>query len=239
MPGTLYVIGVGPGDPELMTLKAARIVRDVPVLFVPKGREEGTSLALSIVSGAIPLDGKDIVETHFPMKKTREKEHGRDLERTWNGICDSVLSRLDAGKDAAFITLGDPTVYSTFFYLYDRLLERKPGLNIEIVPGVSSINAASCSAKTVLGLADDKIAILPATYTDDLRPVLSDFDAVVLMKVHRVFERVLTTLEDMGLAGTSVYVCRVGMKDEKIKAVKEVKEEDLDYFSMIIVRKRP
>lgn len=237
--GRLYVVGIGPGDPELMTLKAVRILKEAPCIFVPKGREEGTSLALSIVQKTLSLDNKEIVEAYFPMKKTMGTADTGELDIKWNETVDAVVSRLDRGMDAAFITIGDPAVYSTFFYLYDRLLERMPALNIEIVPGISSINAAAARAGLYLGLGNDRIAILPANYLDGLQETLEKFDTVVLMKVSTVFDTIRDTLIELGLASGATYVARAGMEDERIrKDIRTVKEEDLNYFSLVIVRKR-
>ena len=250
MAGKLYVIGVGPGDPELLTLKAVRILKSVPVLCVPKGREEGTSLALSIIRGAISIDGKEIVELHFPMMKTaphpgplprgeRGESPAPDLDAKWNEAAEAVLKGLDKGPDAAFITIGDPGIYSTFFYLYDRLLERKPSLTIEIVPGISSINASAARAGMYLGLGNERIAILPANYLESLKETLEKFDTVVLMKVNKVFETVKETLVTMGLTAHAAYVCRAGMEDERVyKDIQKVRQEDLNYVSLVIVRKR-
>jgi precorrin-2/cobalt-factor-2 C20-methyltransferase len=236
--GTVYVIGVGPGDPELLTLKAVRILRDVPVICVPKGREEGSSLALSIVEKAVSLVGKHIIEAHFPMTKTRGAESSRDLEAKWHETAQTIISRTSKGSDLAFITLGDPTVYSTFFNLYDRLVGLDPGLAVEIIPGVSSITAAAARAGVALGLADEKIAIIPATYASGIKETLASFDTVICMKVHRVFDRIVHDLADLGLIDNAIFVSKAGMKDERVfRNVREVKEEDLTYFSMILVRK--
>ncbi len=246
MAGKLYVIGVGPGDPELLTLKAVRIIRESPVLFVPKGREEGTSLALSIVNGAVPIDGKKIVELHFPMVKTKNSRHGgngspekKALDAKWSEAVDAVLRTLDTGNDGAFITIGDPSIFSTFFYLYDRLLEQRPGLAIEIIPGISSINASACRAGVSLGLGNERIAILPANYLENLQETVESFDAVVLMKVNKVFDAVRDMLVRMNLAHAAFYVARAGMGDERIiQDISKVRNEDLNYFSLVIVRKR-
>ncbi len=268
MTGTLYVIGVGPGDPELLTLKAVRILRDISCLCVPKGREEGSSLALSIVKKAVNIDGKEIIEAHFPMRKTKKQDtapptqpspsrgEGKgggeglgsgfrtpdpdlcELDTKWNETVETVLNRLNKDIDMAFITIGDPTIYSTFFYLYDKLIELNPGLNIEIIPGVSSVNAAAARARLSLGLADEKIAILPATYTDDIKKALEKFDTVVLMKVHRVFEKLLNALTETNLIDNAIYISKAGMEDERIFAnIRDVKEKDLNYLSVVIVKK--
>lgn len=242
MTGKLYVVGIGPGDPELMTLKAARILKEVPCIFVPKGREEGSSLALSIVRKELSLEGKEIVEAYFPMVKTRgqgKEASDNELETKWDQTVDAVLNRLDRGIDAAFITIGDPGIYSTFFYLHDKLLERKPSLVIEIVPGISSINAAAAQAGLYLGLGNERIAILPANYLDSLEETLEKFDTVVLMKVSKVFTTIRDMLNRMNRATDATYVVRAGMDDERVyKDIGQVKEEELNYFSLMIVRKR-
>ena len=243
MTGKLYVVGVGPGDPELLTLKAVRILKQASCLFVPKGREEGSSLALSIVEKSLDLAGKEIVEIHFPMHKTMGQRSGQkvasaELDSKWKKAVAAVYDRLAKGVDAAFITIGDPTIYSTFFYIYDSLLALNADLEVEIVPGVSSINAAASRAGMSLGLADDRIAVLPATYAGELGDVLERFDTVVLMKVHRVFSTLFDTLEKMVLVDRAVYVSEAGMPGERIiRNLRDVKEQDLNYFSMVIVRK--
>lgn len=252
MTGKLYVIGVGPGDPELLTLKAVKILKEIPCICVPKGREEGSSLALSIIKGAVNISGKEIMEAYFPMRKTRAKSRGQraegkndnpgshscELDSKWQETIEAVYSRLNKGIDVAFITIGDPAIYSTFFYLYSRLLELNPELNIEIIPGVSSINAAASRAKISLGLADERIAILPANYVNDLKETLERFDTVVLMKVHRVFDDVLKTLKEMNLLHNAIYISKAGMEGEDIfKDIRDIKEKDLNYFSMVIVKK--
>ena len=250
MTGKLYVIGVGPGDPELLTVKGMRILQEISCVCVPKGREEGSSLALSIVEKIVPLRGKKIVEAHFPMKKTKgHKERGQgkmpaagvpydELQQKWEETVRVVLRTLRSGRDMAFITIGDPAIYSTFFYLYDRLTEEQPDIDIEIVPGVSSITAAAARARMSLGLADEKIAVLPATYTEDLPEIFAKFDTVVLMKVHKVFEKVRGILEGLGLAGNAVYIVRAGMEDEKIfRDIRQLTEDDMNYFSLMILKK--
>ncbi len=239
MLGMLNVIGIGPGDPELMTLKAVRIIKESEVLCVPRGRAEGSSLALSIVEQQVDLEGKEIVEAYFPMKKTRGRSKGAsELDEKWNETTENIMSRIRQGKDVAFITLGDPAIYSTFFYLYDRLLESAPELNISFVPGVSSINAAASSANIYLGLGNDRIAVLPANYMDNLRETFEAFDTVVLMKVNKVFNDILALLSEMDLVKKAICISRVGMKDEKIfRDIKEINQDRLNYFSMVIVRK--
>jgi len=238
MPGKLTVIGVGPGDPELLTLKGLRILKAATCIFVPKGREEGSSLALSIVGNLLDLSGKEIVEAYFPMKKTRGSAEQDDLEAQWQKTVESVSSRLNSNIDVAFITIGDPTVYSTFYYLHERLLDLYPDIIIEIIPGVSSIMASAARAGIYLGIADERIAVLPANYMSNLSDTLQRFDTVVLMKVNRVFGQIRQKLDEMQLTDKAIYVARAGMEDEKIfHNLKEVTDNDLNYFSLVIVKK--
>jgi len=238
MTGTLYVIGVGPGDPELLTLKAVRILRAVKCICVPKGREEGSSMALNIIKKIINMDDKEMIEAYFPMRKTKGSAHARELDTKWNETVETVLSILNKGADMAFITIGDPTIYSTFFYLYDRLLEINPLLSIEIIPGISSITASAAQAGISLGLADERIAVLPATYANDIGMVLEHFDTIILMKVHKVFDQILEMLDAAGLTDKALYISRTGMDDgQVVRDIGKLRGKELNYFSMVIIKK--
>lgn len=232
---TLYVIGIGPGDPELLTLKAVRLIRDVPVIFVPKGREDGRSLALSIVSRIIDLSNKRVVELHFPMVKT--KDITDDIQNRWETLSDEVINNLQE-SDAAFLTLGDPCFYSTFFYLSSRIKGAVPGLKIKIVPGISSINAGAAEAGISLGLADEKIAIIPANYFNLEEAVIKTFDTLVFMKVDKRFDDLKKFLSDHALIEKAIYVSRVGMEGERIiRDISTITNDDLDYFSILIIKR--
>lgn len=230
--GTLYALGIGPGDPELLTLKAVRILRESPVVVVPRGREDGESLALSIVSQVVALADKRVVEAHFPMKKGSQRE-------ALLPAAQELIEILGSGQDVAFITLGDSVLYSTFFHLYDAMVSMSPDVefSVELVPGVSSVNAAAARAGVSLALANERVAILPATYVEDMEVVLREFESIVLMKVHRVIDRVRDGLTRQGLLGSATYVSRVGLAGEIVKPLAQVTDEDLNYFSVIIVRK--
>jgi precorrin-2/cobalt-factor-2 C20-methyltransferase len=229
---------VGPGDPELLTLKGARVLREVDCICVPRGREEGASLALSIVRKVVGLEGKEIIQAYFPMMKTVRPNHHQELHARWHETVTSILERLDRGIHTAFITIGDPAIYSTFFYLYDRLLEADRGLRMEIIPGVSSINASASLAGIPLGLGNERIAILPANYLGDLKTSLQLFDTVVLMKVNKVFPEIVALLAELEVLDQAVYVSRAGMVGETVCSdLSSLKTDDLDYFSLIIVRK--
>lgn len=233
-PARIYAVGVGPGDPELLTRKAERILRQTPVICAPTGNADAASYALSIVDQLLDRSRQEIVPMVFPMTK-----QGAELEAAWNAAADQVIARIDDGLDVAFITIGDPCLYSTFLYIYRIVREKRPGIAVEIVPGISSINAAAAAAGIPLGIAGERIAILPATYEDEeLRRTFAAFDTVVLMKVSRVFDRVYALLCELGLACGAVFVRRVGSAaQEVVTDLASLVGTELDYLSMLIVRK--
>ncbi len=229
--GRLFAVGVGPGDPELITLKALRLIRDASVIFVPKGRKEGQSLSLSIAGQAVDLREKRVEEVHFPMKT------GSQREALLPGA-KRILEVVEAGEDVVFLTLGDPLLYSTFFHLYDAIMSLDKDVHVEFVPGVTSVTAAAAGAGVSLALSDEKVAVLPAVYVKDIRWVLEEFETVVLMKVHSVMDEVKGALKEAGLLENAHYVARVGLPGEVVKPLGDVLAEDLDYFSLVIVRNK-
>ncbi len=231
---TLYAIGVGPGDPELMTLKGARLIRAADVIVTPVGDRSETSIALKIVEDLLEPARQQIVTHLYPMKRP-----GAELETFWQNSAAEIAGFLAQGLRVVFITLGDPSLYSTFLYLYRQLQQSHAEVLVEIVPGVTSVNAAAGRAMLPLALGDERLAILPATYENErLEQAFDAFDTVVLMKVHRVFPRIRALLEDKGLAENVVFARRVGMPDERIhRSLDAVQPDELDYLSLLIVRR--
>jgi precorrin-2/cobalt-factor-2 C20-methyltransferase len=230
----IYAVGVGPGDPELLTRKAERIIQKCSVICAPTGAADAASYALSIVEHLLDRSRQEILSMVFPMLKK-----GPELEAAWEEAADEVIARIDKGQDVVFITIGDPCLYSTFLYLYRIIREKRADIAIEIIPGISSINAAAAAAGIPLGIAGDRIAILPATYEDyELRKTLKEFDTVVLMKVSRVFDRVYAILLELGLVDKGVFIRRVGSpQQEVIFDLSSLVGKELDYLSMLIVKR--
>ncbi len=240
MKGRFYVIGVGPGDPELMTLKAIRLLERCPVWLAPKARKEGKSTALTIVERLVPARGKEILTQYFPMKKVRKgKRPAADVEAAWQEAAGAVLKALAAGRDVAFPTLGDPAIYSTGFYVSDTLFRLDPQVRVEIVAGVSAIGASAAAAGKPLCLGDDRMAVIPATFENgELAEILGNFDTVVLMKVHRVMDRIVPLLAELNLLDRAVLVERTSQEGQRIRRnLREIVNEEHHYFSTIIVRK--
>jgi len=230
----VYAVGVGPGDPELLTRKAERILREAPVICAPAATAGDSSHALSIVEPLLDRSRQEVIIRVFPMRKDQE-----GLDEFWEEAAATVISRIREGKDVAFITIGDPFLYSTFLYLYRIFRDRYPDIPIEAVPGVSSITAAAVAAGVPLAAASERIAVLPATFEEEkLRRTLLDFDTVVLMKVNRVFDRVFALLTELGLEGKGVFVSRAGTREEEVvHDLASLVGKKLDYLSLLIVKK--
>lgn len=230
--GRLYGIGVGPGDPELLTLKAHRILQQVPLVCVPQATTSRDSFALGIARKFLNLDAQELMRIRFPTNS----ELGAG--EAWRRAACQIAERLKGGQDAAFITEGDPMLYSTFSYVLKSIRADYPGVPVEIVPGVSSVMAAAASAEAPLATHGQSLAVLPASYgTGGLREAIASHDTVVLMKVNCAVLQSLTELEELGMTGKSVYVKRATTEREQVVYdLKQLAEEDLDYFSLLIIR---
>jgi precorrin-2/cobalt-factor-2 C20-methyltransferase len=240
MQSTLYIIGTGPGDPELLTVKAVNALNKCSVFVTPKGSPNGNSTALSIVTQAVDIRNKKIVELHFPMKKIRiGTEPVTEVREAWQNAARTVLDLLEQGMDVAFPTLGDPAVYSTGYYLYENILEMNPSANIKFISGITAMSSCSAATAIPVCLGDEMLAIIPATFKDNrLRMTLEMFDTIVLMKVHKVIPHLLNILGELGLLEKSVLVERAGMGDERVISDLRTITEPPHYFSTIIVRKK-
>ena len=226
MRGMLYGVGVGPGDPELMTKKAERIIRQSAVLAVPDpGR--GEKAALNIVGEL--ADGKELLTCEAPMVR----DHAA-LDGAYERNADRVCAALDGGKDVAFITLGDPTVYSTYLYLHKKVVAR--GYDAQIIPGVPSFCAVAAKLNMALCEKSERLLIVPASHKD-VSDCL-DLDAnLVFMKAGKEIGALKNTLEEHGLLGRASLVANCGMEGELVCPHFADLEEGSGYFSVVLVKK--
>ena len=225
MAGKLYGVGVGPGDPELMTIKACKIIRNCPVIAVP-GRAPEETVAYQIAAGAEPaVREKELLGIHMPMTK-----NPKILEESHRAAVEKLKEELDAGKDVAFLTLGDPTVYSTYLYVHQEL--REAGYQTEIVSGIPSFCAAAARVQMGIGEKAEQIHIVPASY--QIQEALELPGTKILMKAGRQYGKVKEQLLSADVDVVMVENC--GMEGERIFHSAEEMPEEAGYYTLIFVK---
>ena len=232
--GIMYGIGVGPGDPELISVKGARILAGCRHVFVPKTRMEKESTALAIARGYSPSNAA-IHELVFPMITDRS-----ELSQQWDASAQSIASVIRTGEDVCFLTLGDPFLYSTYVYLLRAVRARIPGVKAVTVPGITSFCAAAALTEFSLGEGTETVSVVPTPDNfDRVREALSRKGTVVLMKVGRHLGKVLEILEELDLLNQGVFASRIGMDGESAEVdLRRLKREGMEagYFSILLVR---
>jgi precorrin-2/cobalt-factor-2 C20-methyltransferase len=230
---TLYGIGVGPGDPELITVKGAAILARCRRVFVPKARTAAESLALNIAERYVG-GGAEIRELLFPMTADRE-----ELSRRWGEAAEAIIEVLAAGEDACFLTLGDPLMYSTYIYLLRELRARMPDAPVVTVPGVTAFSAAAALAEFAVGEGKSRVTVVPAVDDlDSVRRALAAGGTVVLMKIGKRLPEVLGLLEEAGVADRTAFVSRAGLEGERVETgISRLRgeAEEAGYLSIILV----
>lgn len=231
--GTLYGLGVGPGDPELITVKAFRKLQECPVIAYPKKLKGSKSYAHRIVEVYIKPNEKEMLGLVFPMTKDEET-----LRVEWAKSVESIYSYLAKGLDVAFVTEGDPMLFSTFIHLMKLMKETHPDVPMETVAGISSFNGSANRLGIALADGNDYVAMIPATEDmEEMRRVIKTHDAVVFIKVAKVLDMMLNLLEEMGLLYGVHVVTKVTSDEEIIWNVEELRGVELNYLSCMVVRK--
>ncbi|RJQ66464.1 MAG: precorrin-2 C(20)-methyltransferase [Desulfobacteraceae bacterium] len=231
--GVFYGIGIGPGDPDLITLKAAKILSQCRTVFVPKARATEESTALGI-AGKHLHPRADIRELVFPMTMDKAK-----LRQSWIDNAGQVAAALESGADAAFLTLGDAMLYSTYIYLVRALRDVLPGVEIITVAGITAFSAAAALTHFPVGTGKLPATIVPTSDDlDELRRILQRKGTKVLMKIGRRLDAILDVLEETGLLDGSLLVSRVGMDNQRVETELRAlrgRNSDVGYLSIILV----
>ena len=229
--GTFYGIGVGPGDPELLTVKAIETLKIIDVLIAPKTEKKSDSVALSIAQPYLKSSVEIIYQT-FPMVRDFAEE-----TEIFEANKEEILELLRGGKNVGFATLGDPMFYSTYIYIF-RLL-KSCGVKIVTIPGVPAFLAIAAQIGRPIVFGNDILTIIPATAElDAIKNSLACADSTVLMKVYKNFPEVVDALKSHGMIEDAVLVSRCGLDDEKIITdVAAHKDEHLNYLSTILTRR--
>lgn len=224
MTGTLWGIGVGPGDPELITHKATGLLARLPVLAWPAPLA-GDGFARTIAAPYIPA-GKTEIAIRLTFAPDRA-----DTDAAYDTACETIAGHLEQGRDVGVLCEGDPLFFGSFIYVLARLKDRFP---VAVVPGVSSPMAAAAAALQPLSLLDNSLAVIPATAPDQrIEALLRASDAAVIMKVGRHHARLAALLERLGMMSRAVVVERATLSDQRVMTLSEA--HDLSYFSLILV----
>jgi precorrin-2/cobalt-factor-2 C20-methyltransferase len=237
---TLIVVGLGPGDPELVTIKGMRAIEQADVIFVPRSKDDADSVALRIAEPWLTAR-QQVIPVTTPMTRDEDK-----LKAAWQGVAAEIAQQLLTGQGercGAYLILGDPLIYGTFTYIAEILRAQYPAIKVEFIPGITSFSAGAARLQTPLSMTSDRIAIVPASRETDvavLRRLLADFATVILMKAGPVFPGIMAVLEELGLADRAAYVERVGMPEERIfqgAQLRQMPRERQPYLSLMIVRR--
>lgn len=224
---TLYGVGLGPGDPELMTLRAARLISACPVVAYPA--LPGTESFARSIAGAHIADGAHEIVMEIPMTRDRAP-----AQAAYDLGAQRIAEALDLGQDVALLCEGDPFFYGSFMYLHARLSDR---YRVEVIPGVSSVMAAASRIGLPLSARNEVLTILPAPLSDDaLRARIEQADSFAIMKLGRHMPRIRALLAEMGLTASAHYIERATLADERAMRLAEA-PANAPYFSMILVTK--
>jgi len=230
--GNFYGIGLGPGDPELITLKALRTIQKADCIFVPKSDTKEDSLALEIVKDYVK--GKRVIEQIYPMTKDKQT-----LNTAWLKAAEEIHTEVKNGHDVVYLTLGDPMTFSTYIYLLRHLNTMLPEKAIHTIPGITSYNAAASAANYPLLTGNERLAVIPVPKDlAELRPILESFDTVVMMKVAKKLDEVIQLLEDMKLSENALFASYIGQKDAYLTCdIVSLKGSGMGYMSVLIVKR--
>lgn len=237
----LYCVGCGPGDPDLLTLKAINIIKNAEVIYTPTARENKPSVALSIVEKFL-TQKTEIRQLVFPMVKDYER-----LREYWKTNAKEIADAVRNGKKAVYLTVGDPSLYSTWIYIHKEMCKNYRDIEIEIVPGITSIFSFSAEIKTPVGEGEEIIGIIPACYNlDRLKIAAECCDTLVFLKDGRYFNNVIDILmkssfpEDSDVfIAEDVSTDNETLQKRKLVDVAKNKNENNDkYFSIMIAKKK-
>lgn len=227
MNGVLYGVGVGPGDPELITLKSLRLIKSTEVIAYPK-LKGSKSFARNIIEEFIDLPKFEIA-IEIPMTVNR-----LPAQRAYDAAAQEISSHLNMGKNVVFLCEGDPFFYGSFMYLHSRLYKK---YLVEIVPGVSSMTACAAMAKKPLAARNEVLTVLPGPLSKkELERRLADNNSSAIMKVGRHIKKIKSVIDRLGLMDSSLYIERASLKEQRILKLIDAPEV-APYFSMVLVNK--
>ena len=235
----LFCIGCGPGDPELLTIKALNLIKEADVIFVPTSKSDKPSIALSIVSQFINKTTK-IVNLVFPMVKDKNS-----LKEYWKKNTLEISEMVRTGKKTLYLTVGDPSLYSTWIYIHRELKNNHQDIEVEIIPGITSIFAFAAESKISLVEGDEHLSVVPACYDlNKVKNTVKSSDTIVFLKDGRYFDNVIDMLSETGFSDESQIAIAQDVSTQKnileikqLKDIKGKKQPSQTYFSIMVVKR--
>jgi precorrin-2/cobalt-factor-2 C20-methyltransferase len=236
----LTCVGCGPGDPELLTVKAVNAIKNADVIMCPTSKEGKPSIALSVVSSLIDKDKKpEIVNLVFPMTKDKDI-----LENTWQKNSQIIAESVFSGKKVVYLTVGDPYLYSTWIYLHRELSVTHPNINITVIPGIVSMFTFASKIGISLAEGAEKMAVIPSCYDlSKVKEIAKNCDTMVFLKDGRYFDQVINLLREAGFSKDSIFAIGQDLDTDKeiIKKLTlgQVTEDTITskYFSIMVVKR--
>ena len=239
MPG-LVGIGVGPGDPDLLTVKAVKAIQNADIIMCPASKEDRPSIALSVVSPLIDKSkNQEIVKLIFPMTKDKDI-----LETTWKKNAKIMAEKVLLGKNVVYLTVGDPYLYSTWIYMYKDLRSNYPNMEISVIPGIVSMFTFASKVGVSIAEGAEKVAIIPSCYDlSSVKEIAKNSESMIFLKDGRYFDQVIDVLKESGFPDDSIFAIGqdLGTDHEVIKKLTlgEVNDDTLTtkYFSILVVKR--
>jgi len=237
---SLIGIGVGPGDPELLTVKAVKAIHNADVIMCPASNKDRPSIALSVVSSIIDKSkNQEIIKLIFPMTKDKDV-----LKQTWKKNAKIMAETVLTGKNVVYLTVGDPFLYSTWIYMHKDLKENYPDMNISVIPGIVSIFTFAAKVGVSVAEGSEKVAIIPSCYDlSSVKEIAKHAESMIFLKDGRYFDQVIKVLKESGFPDDSIFAIGqdLGTKNEIIRKMTlgEVNDETLTtkYFSILVVKR--
>jgi precorrin-2/cobalt-factor-2 C20-methyltransferase len=235
----LFCVGCGPGDPELLTIRALNLIKEADVIFVPTSKSDKPSIVLSIVAKYINKTTK-IIHLVFPMVKDKNS-----LKDYWEKNSSDISRMVKTGKKTLYLTVGDPSLYSTWIYIHRELKKNHKDIEIEIIPGITSIFAFAAESKISLVEGDEHLSIVPACYDlNKVKNTVKASDTIVFLKDGRYFDNVIEMLSDTGFSEESqIAIAQDVSTNENIREIKHLKDlkgkkqPTQKYFSIMVVKR--
>jgi precorrin-2/cobalt-factor-2 C20-methyltransferase len=230
--GKLFGVGVGPGDPELLTIKAVRVIKEADIIFTAASTKNRYSLAVEIATPYISPSTR-IEKLSFPMTKD-EKE----VETAWIHNAKQIAEQLKKGKNVVFLTLGDPTTYSTFGYILKKMECIMPQADIETIPGITSFHAASARLNKILVEGEESLLITSGAFGGEQIRKNSGVENVAIVKAYKNIKDINSALKETGFDNKAVAVSKCGRENEQIiKNIHELETKKPDYWTLILASK--